>query len=225
MFEAKSLSLIHMVRPPQVAAGMPPLLVLLHGFGSNEQDLFSMAPYIDRRFLVVSARAPLTLGPGSYAWFELGISSSEVQINLQQVDRVRNGVIQFIDEVVAAYGADQRQVYVMGFSQGAMMSAGVTLTRPDLIAGAVMMSGSVPPELVSMIGDPAKVAGKPFLVTHGTYDPVLPIAQGRAGRDALAALGVDLVYHEYAMAHEVNPESFRQVLQWLSEHLDQAMRR
>ena len=67
----KTLSLVHLVCEPIVKADTPPLLLLLHGVGSNEDDLFGLAPYLDERFLIISVRAPNTLGPGSYAWFDV----------------------------------------------------------------------------------------------------------------------------------------------------------
>src|SRR5436853_2125699 len=205
MAEIKTLTLTHLVRPPLASAGTPPLLIMLHGFGSNERDLFSMAPYLDGRFLIVSARAPYTLSLGSYAWFEIGLGEGEVRIDLRQADAVRRRIIQFIGEAVVAYDAAHRQVYLMGFSQGAMMSVAVALTRPDLVAGVVAMSGSIPTELAALAAPPDQLAGLPFLVIHGTADPMLPVEQGRATRDILASLPVGLTYREYPMGHEVNP--------------------
>nr|MBA2732595.1 phospholipase [Acidobacteriota bacterium] len=66
------LSLTHLVRRPvETASSSPPLLLLLHGIGSNEEDLLGLAPYVDERFLVVSARAPIVMGPASYGWFNI----------------------------------------------------------------------------------------------------------------------------------------------------------
>lgn len=220
--ETKPLELTHLVREPLAGAGSPPLLVLLHGFGSNEYDLFSMAPYLDGRFLIVSARAPFTLQPGSYAWFDLGITPTEVLIDPRQADLARNQIIRFVGEAVAAYGADARQVYLMGFSQGAMMSAAVALTRPELVAGVVMMSGRVPPELLPLLAPRERLVGLPFLVIHGTLDPLLPVEHGRASHGILTSLPVDLVYQEYPMGHEVNADSFATVASWLTDRLARA---
>ena len=69
-----TLPLVHLVRQPIIEAGTPPLLLLLHGVGSNEHDLFELAPFLDKRFLIISVRAPNTLGAGSYAWFEVNFT-------------------------------------------------------------------------------------------------------------------------------------------------------
>ena len=142
-----TLPLVHLVRQPIIEAGTPPLLLLLHGVGSNEHDLFELAPFLDKRFLIISVRAPNTLGPGSYAWFEVNFTPQGPAINPEQAEASRETLITFIKEAITAYGANPKQVYLMGFSQGAIMSASVALTRPELVAGAVLMSGRILPEI------------------------------------------------------------------------------
>ena len=218
------LSLTHVARHPQrPGTGAPPLLVLLHGYGSHEQDLFGLAPYVDPRFLIVSARAPHTLMPGSYAWFRLDWTATGIVIDYAQAEASRQLVARFIGEAADGYGADPRRVYLCGFSQGAIVSATVALTAPELAAGAVLMSGRVPAEVRPSIAPAERLAGKPFLVTHGLYDQVLPIENGRASRALLETLPVDLTYREYAMAHEINPESLADVTSWLTTRLDEAL--
>jgi phospholipase/carboxylesterase len=218
--KAQPLSLTHLVRHPARAAGAPPLLILLHGIGSNEEDLMGLEPYLDERLLIVSVRAPLAYGWGGYAWFEIEWLPSGITIDRVQAEQSRDLIVQFIGEAVAAYGADPARVYLMGFSQGAMMSGWVTLTEPELIAGAVLMSGRIPDEVRTQIAAPERLAGKPFLVTHGLMDQVLPIANGRASRDLLQQLPVELTYREYPMAHEVSAQSLADVVAWLSARLD-----
>jgi len=217
-----TLPLKHLVRKPMSEAGTPPLLLLLHGVGSNEHDLFELAPFLDKRLLIISVRAPNTLGPGSYAWFEVGFTPQGPVINPEQAEASRETLITFLQEAITAYGADPKQVYLMGFSQGAIMSASVALTQPELVAGAVLMSGRILPEIQPSIASHKELNGFPFLVVHGTADMVLPISYGRASRELLSSLPVDLTYHEYAMGHEVSQASLSDVTAWLTEQLDKA---
>lgn len=215
-----TLPLVHLVRKPLMEAGTPPLLLLLHGVGSNEHDLFGLAPFLDKRFLIISVRAPNTLEPGSYAWFEVNFTPQGPVINPEQAEASRKTLITFLQEAITAYGANPEQVFLMGFSQGAIMSASVALTRPELIAGAVLMSGRILPEIQPSIASNEELNGFPFLVVHGTADMVLPISYGRASRKLLSSLPVDLTYHEYPMGHEVSQASLREVTAWLTEQLD-----
>jgi phospholipase/carboxylesterase len=215
-----NLPLIHLVRRPTQPSARPPLLLLLHGVGSNEHDLFSLAPQLDPRLLILSARAPNVIWPGSYAWFAVTFTPTGPLIDPVQAEASREVLIRFIEAAVAAYGADPDRVYLMGFSQGAIMSASVALTRPDLVAGTVLMSGRVLPEIASQTAPAARLAGLPILLVHGRADGVLPIQHGRASRALLEALPVDLEYHEYPMGHEVSAASLADVAAWLHRRLD-----
>ena len=215
------LPLVHLVRQPLPDESNPPLLLLLHGVGSNEHDLFGLAPMLDPRFVVVSLRAPITLAPGSYAWFHVEFTPQGSLINPAEAEQSRQILIETIQQAVAAFGANPQRVYLMGFSQGAIMSASVALTRPDLVAGAVLMSGRILPEIQPRMVEPEQLAGLPILTVHGSADTVLPIHNGRASRDLLSKLPVKLTYKEYAMGHEVTPQSLRDVQAWLGERLDE----
>ena len=116
------LSLTHLVREPgRRGRTPPPLLLLLHGIGSNEEDLFGLAPYLDERFLVVSARAPVMLGPGSYGWFQIEFTPRGMVADVEQAKRSLGLLPGFIDGLIETYRADGGRVYLAGFSQGAMM--------------------------------------------------------------------------------------------------------
>jgi len=219
---ASALPLIHLTRPPTVpVSGPPPLLLLLHGVGSHEGDLMGLAPYLDGRFFLVSPRAPLTFAPGMYGWFEVQLDPDHPVINPAQAETSREMLVRFIGDVHAAYGTDPRRVYLMGFSQGAIMSLSVLLTRPELLAGVVAMSGRILPEVLPRVAPPEALRGIPVLVVHGVADPILPIHHGRATRDRLALLPLDLTYREYAMGHQVSEESLADVAAWLRRRLDE----
>lgn len=218
----QQLSLVHLVRRPTVATkGLPSLLLLLHGIGSNEQDLMALAPDLDGRFLVVSARAPIIMGPGSYGWYRTEFTPDRRVIDPNEPVSSRAALLRFVDELVETYEVDPHGVYLVGFSQGAIMAIGIAVMRPEWLAGVVAMSGRALPSLVDGPVAPEKLAGLPILVVHGTEDPVLPVENGRRIRDLLAPLPVDLTYREYRMGHQVSMESLRDVATWLSTRLDE----
>jgi phospholipase/carboxylesterase len=201
--------------------GAAPLLVLLHGLGSNESDLFSLAPMLDPRFAVVSARAPIVLGPDAYSWFSINFTAGGMQIDIEEGRRSAGTVIQLLSEVCDSLSVDRSRVFLGGFSQGAMLAAAVSLARPDLLAGTVLMSGAVAPELVPAPSN--GIAGFPMAQAHGRWDGVLPIELGRQGSAYLASLGVDVEYREFDMAHEVTGQSFAFIGDWLSARLDRSI--
>jgi phospholipase/carboxylesterase len=218
-----TLSLVHLVRQPQiVSAEKPPLLLLLHGIGSNEHDLFSMAPWLDGRFLIVSARAPIAMMPEAHAWFNIEfLQDGAIVPDLDQAIESTQLLASFIDELIEVYAIDPSRVYLMGFSQGAMMSLGVALTRPEKVSRVVAMSGRLPEQVVAAAGDPEELKRLDVFMTHGAFDNVIPVAAGRACRDQLEKLGVAITYREYPMAHEVSIDALRDVAAWLKGRLDQ----
>ena len=218
----QALSLVHLMRPPLDAAGdgKPPLLVLLHGYGSNEADLFGLAPYLDERFLIVSARGPIELSPGAYAWFHITFGGVGFGVDQDEARQSCRTIIQFIDEAVRAYDADPQRVFLAGFSQGASMSLSVLMAAPEKVAGVAAMSGFLLPANEDEPALGARLAGKPVLLVHGDDDDIVPVLLGRRARDTLSTLPVDLTYREYAMRHQVTDESLDDVSQWLSQLID-----
>lgn len=211
------LSLLHLTRSPLTSSdGPPPALVLLHGVGSNEQDLFGLADALDPRLFVVSVRAPLAIGPGQFAWYRLNwTADGPVPVDPAESDASLHALREFLAALPAAYGIDPNRLFLGGFSQGAIMSLAVALTQAPLIAGAVILSGRVLPGLV-----PGPGPYPPLFVAHGLYDAVLTIAEGRAVRALLQERQAELTYREYPMAHEVSPESLNDAASWLAERLD-----
>jgi phospholipase/carboxylesterase len=213
------LSLAHIVRP---AREMPrgdqnegtPGILLLHGLGADEADLMGLEGALDPRFTVVSARAPYRYGPG-FAWFALQ------EVGQPDGDTLRASVEAlhtFIPEMAQTYSIDPARIFLLGFSQGAIISSAVALTLPQ-VRGVVMHSGYVAPSaLVS--GNPRLLKGKPFFVAHGRYDDLIPISFGRATEEYLSSHGARLTYHEYPIGHSISEESLYELNDWLTSELD-----
>jgi phospholipase/carboxylesterase len=188
--------------------------------GSNERDLLGLAPYLDDRLLILSARAPITLGPGSYAWYRVQFTERGPVYEPGSPNASIDALQRFVAEAADEYGADPERVFVGGFSQGGGMTYSLVRTVPERLAGAVIMSGRTIAEAEERAAPPEAARGLPVLVVHGTRDGVLPIESGREIRDRLAALPVELDYREYAMAHEVGQQSLADIAAWLTEQID-----
>ena len=215
-----SLSLVHLVELPNSAQGAAsdtrfPTILALHGRGSNEADLIGLAPHLPEGLLWVSPRAPLLLGLGSFEWYRVKVigkpEPDQVLAALETIDH-------FIDEILTAYPIDPQRLFLLGFSQGSILSMCYTLTHPKRVAGVIAQSGYIPNN-VQLEVDESGVKGKPFIQTHGKQDTMLPVAWGRESRDRLEQLGVDLEYHEFPMGHNVSIESLEVVNKWLEKYL------
>lgn len=219
-----TLSLAHVLREPlpgmRAAGERPPMLLLLHGVGSNERSMATIASSFDPRFLVVCARSPLVLGADSYAWFHVTFTAEGPVIDRDEAEAGWKAVARFIGEAVSVYGADPARVYVGGFSQGAIMALATLLTAPDRIAGVVAMSGRLLPEVLPHAAAPEALRGKHVFLLHGTNDEKLGIHFARWAREQLALFPVELAYRERAMAHQITREGVAEASAWLTERLD-----
>ena len=214
------MTLEHVVRRPGVASDRPPMAILLHGLGADEQDLFGLAPFLDPRLLVVSARAPHEVPPMGYSWFDIDWSEVPPRIDYQQVVESRSAILGLVAEAAATHGADPSRVWLVGFSQGASMAAACALARPDMLRGIVAHSGRLSRRAVPSVPAPG-LAGFPVLWQHGRADPVVPVAFGHEARDVLGALGLQLDYREYPIGHEISEQGLLDMTGWLSARIDE----
>jgi thioredoxin 1 len=193
------------------------LLVLLHGYGADEQDLGALLSYLDPtgRFVAVLPRAPHSApGAPGYAWFPITGEGVEADAFATAVDLVDA----FVDEQCEALGFARGEAILGGFSQGAGIALAVGLrsgarTRP---AGVLAMSPFAPAwELLDIDWDAARSV--PVLVQHGTEDPMIPVRATRELARALTGHEVPLVSLEYPMGHQVALESVRDAQAWLDQ--------
>lgn len=213
--QAKPLS--YLVKEPKLLSPKTPLLILLHGVGSNEKDLFSFAQQLPEKYLIVSARGPNTIGPDSYAWYEVDFSSGKPVINKQQAEQSRLLLIDFIEALKKKYSFDKKQVYICGFSQGAIMAYGLGLTRPDKVKGIALLSGRLMDEIKPLVRPAAELKDLKVFMSHGTNDAVLGIHYAREGKAYLESLGVHPQYKEYPEGHTISSEMLKDLINWLSD--------
>ena len=211
------LSLIHLHRPADPAASEPWLLVLLHGVGSNEQDLFGLAPHVPAHFHVLSLRAPNAMGPGSYAWFQFGITPAGRVINEAQESASRQQLAQVLASAAQQLGVPAARVVVGGFSQGGIMSLSLLLTQPQLMQGAMVLHSRLLPQVLPLMAPASQLQGKQLWVSHGTVDQMIPLANAHAIRSAVQALPLTLRYAEFHSAHEITRDELAQAMQWLED--------
>jgi phospholipase/carboxylesterase len=210
-----TIALRHLIREPKIKSKNPPALILLHGVGSNEQDLFSFASKLPDKFMVISARAPIVLGSNSFAWYQVDFSTGKPIYNIAQETKSRNILINFIEQVKATYALDGNEIYLCGFSQGAIMSYSVALTRPDLVKGIAVLSGRLLEEIKPEIKSTAKLQSLKVLISHVKNDNTLPFNYAKQALVYLKTLNINPTFKEYNTGHEINGEMLNDLINWL----------
>jgi phospholipase/carboxylesterase len=201
----------HRIRPAR--AEPEGILVLLHGRGTNEHDLFALLDFLDpeARLVGITPRAPLSLPPGGSHWYivrEVGFPDADTFFPTFEA------LQGWVDGLPEALGAPPRLV-LGGFSQGAVMSYALALgkERPSP-AALIALSGFIP-EVEGFELDLDSRAGLPVAIGHGTFDPIISVEFGRAARERLEQAGLEVVYRESPMRHSVDPAFLRDLAPWI----------
>lgn len=202
-------TLNYLVREPKVKQEKNPLLLLLHGYGSNEEDLFSFAQELPDHYYVVSAQAPYPLASYGYAWYAINFDNemNKFSDNEQAIES-REKIVKFIDELQAEYPIDASDINLIGFSQGAILSYAIALSYPQKINKVVALSGYFNEDIIQENYTQNDFSSLSFFVSHGTADQVIPIDWARKTATILAQLNINHQYQEYPVGHGVAPKNF-----------------
>ena len=213
-------SLQHLIRKPKIEVDKPSLLLMLHGYGSNERDLYSFANELPDELLVVSAQAPLSMGFGAYAWYTIHFEADDSKFSdIPEALAARDLLIQFIDELQETYHFNPAKSFLMGFSQGSILSYAVALSYPEKIQNSIALSGYINEELLLAPQDKVSYEELDFYCSHGTIDDVIPVTWARKTKQFLENKNIKHVYQEYPVGHGVAPQNFTDFKNWMLERL------
>jgi len=212
------MSLHCLVREPKIKLDKNPLLLLLHGYGSNEEDLFSFATELPEEYYVISARAPYTLMYNSYAWYAINFDADENKFSdIGQAQTSRDLIADFIDELISNYPIDAKNVTLIGFSQGSILSYAVAVSYPEKVQRVVAMSGYFNEEIAKKNHQKNDLSKLKIFASHGSVDQVIPVDWARNSIPKIKNLGIDMVFKEYPIGHGVSPQNFYDFKNWLEE--------
>ncbi|WBX77741.1 alpha/beta hydrolase-fold protein [Tenacibaculum ovolyticum] len=207
----------YVVRQPKTTVKNPSLLILLHGYGSNEQDLFSFAEELSDELLIVSAQAPYEMGGGAFAWYAINFDANNDKFSdLVQAQESVDKIALFIDEIKTKYTANPDKTFLLGFSQGAILSYALSFSYPNKVQHVIALSGYINDELL-----PKEITNSntDYYISHGTVDQVLPVDWARKAPAFLEANNFKNEYSEYPVGHGVAPQNFYSFKSWIDKRL------
>lgn len=212
------LSLAHIIRPAETTGQKPPVLFMLHGYGSNEEDLFSFASDLPKNSCIISVRAPYPLPPYGNAWYAINFDAEKGKwSDNEEAIASREKIKDFIIEACAAYGLDDEQVTLLGFSQGSILSYAVGLSYPHMVRNMICLSGYINTDILVPGYEENDFETLDIYASHGSVDQVIPVQWAQKIPDTLKRLGVRHVYEEFPVGHGVAPQNFKALQEWLAQ--------
>ena len=206
------------VKRPSILKENAPLLVMLHGYGSDENDLFSFTSELPQELFVVSAKAPHHLMPYGNAWYNIYFDAPQGKwSDTDQAIASRDLIAQFIDELCNAYPVDAKRVTLLGFSQGTILSYAVALSYPKKIKNVVALSGYINKDILPEKLPQDDYDHLDFYCSHGSVDQVIPVDWARNSMPVLDQLNIKYQYSEFPVGHGVAPQNFYEFRSWLEK--------
>ena len=196
--------------------GPYPAIILIHGYGSNMDDLFSFSNYLPGQYTIISIHAPLELPFGGRAWYSINFDS-----NLKKWsdnDEAQDSLSKIIDQLdyfTSTYKLNPNNISLIGFSQGAILSWSLLLDHPYLFRRAICMSGYINQELLQKsIGEYRNVLA---YSSHGIKDFTVPYDWAKSSIQTLKENNPKVVFNTYPDGHNVSPENFESIINWIKK--------
>ena len=217
--QKQNLSLEHNYKAPAGSPTNAPAIIMLHGFGSDENDLFSFASELPDNYHIISLKAPIAMQPYGNAWYNIYFDDSQKKFSDdKQAIESRDLIAKVIDEIVLNYKVDKNNITLLGFSQGTILSFSLALSYPEKIKNVIGLSGYINKDI--LVDD---YATKDFshlniYTSHGSVDQVIPVEWARKTEPFLNTLNIDCSYSEFPVGHGVAPQNFYEFKEWLLNH-------
>jgi len=193
-----------------------PCIILLHGYGSNANDLFSFADYLPNHLTIISLEAPLDTPFGGKAWYSIHFDAEQDKwSDLKEAKKSLLDISKQLEYFINQYNLKPKDIGLIGFSQGAILSWSLLLDQPNRFRRAVCMSGYINTQLLEKpLQEYQNILA---YASHGTSDPTVPYDWAVSSINELNKKNPQLTFNSYPDGHNVSPENFRDLLEWLSK--------
>lgn len=212
----QTLQLQHNFRPSDHSLEKPPVIILLHGYGSDEHDLFSFAGELPKKYTIIALKAPIALQPYGNAWYNIYFNNTDGKFSDdEQAIESRELILKCIDEIIDVYKIDENNITLLGFSQGTILSFSVALSAPEKIKNVIGLSGYVNEGILKEGYQNNDFSNLNVYSSHGSVDQVIPVEWARKTEPFLKNLNIDSKYSEFPVGHGVHPQNFYELKEWL----------
>ena len=217
MDKHSKMKLNYITKKPNKITSETPILVLLHGYGSNEEDLFSFCPDLPKDWLIVSFQAPINTPYGGFCWYDIDFTNAEKFINIEQAEKSIYLILEEISLIRKQYKITNGEVHLCGFSQGGILCYALALRNPQLFNKIACLSSYPEQKILQNIADKKSLSHLHFFISHGTEDTVIPIDWGKKGYELLYDLNLFFSFREYHSGHGINPKNYQDLIHFFNK--------
>ncbi|NJN97193.1 MAG: hypothetical protein HC875_25405 [Anaerolineales bacterium] len=209
-----TVDLVHRVQiPPEAGPGrLVPAVVMVHGWLGDETVMGIFKQTVPSGVAVISPRAPLAANGEGYVWYWR--DRGGIQPETDSLWAGRDQLQAFLTSLPDQYPIDPQRIFLMGFSQGAVVCNTVALTWPGRVKGVASLAGLIPDAVIETAQP--DLAGLPVFIAHGVQDKTVPLASAQLSRDVYTRLGAQLTYHEYHTGHKLTTQGMADLKVWLA---------
>ncbi|WP_185882967.1 alpha/beta hydrolase [Blattabacterium cuenoti] len=219
MFSKKNCSIKYIMRKSNIIKDSS-LFLMIHGYGSNENNLFFMTKDIPKNLFVVSIRGLFKKEQNAYHWYDIDFSDKKKFINIEQAKVSIDKISMLINDIIQKYQLNNHNVWLCGFSQGAILSYAIALKNFKKVKKIIALSGYVENNIFSKLHKNSNCYDNlDFFISHGKYDNIIPINLARQSIKILNKIGVssnNLCYNEYNSEHTLCETNYKDIINWIN---------
>ena len=193
-----------------------PLIILIHGYGSNEKDLFSLIDYLPKEAHIISPRGPIELFNNSYAWYDIYVDANNKFYDYKGAMKIRDELSKFIDEIIKHPNIDSENITLIGFSQGAILSHAISYSYPGKIKNIMALSGVIDEKIMKRADLKPKTN---IYISHGTNDNMIDYHISRESLNFYKSKNIDFTFESYDQGHGINEKNLKSLVIWLKEKI------
>lgn len=212
-----NIPLVYKIRKPGTETLHPKLFILVHGYGANEEDLFGFERDLPKDSYVVSFRAPKSLSYGSHYWYQISMQAGAKLYDKEEASVALELLKSAIDGVKKSLQIPAKNIFLIGFSQGSILSYALAMKYPEKVNNIIALSGYWDDSIVGEIDHNKDFSKLDFFISHGETDPVIPVALSEIAPARLTDLQIPCQYHTYPIGHNISKENYENMLLWIKE--------
>ncbi|MBX9809247.1 dienelactone hydrolase family protein [Candidatus Gracilibacteria bacterium] len=190
-------------------------IIMLHGVGSNKEDLFGLSSYFAEEDYIFSLDGCFGLGENRHAWYRVDFSTGKPLYTKEDLEKGYRHIMEFIQEISEKFDFSLDQIFLMGFSQGAIMSYYTLYRSPEFIGGIIALSGRILSEIDFVGIDIERYFNKKIFIGHGNQDQVIGVESSNGAIQFAKQLQIEPEVHLYNIPHTISQVEMTDIISWL----------